>query len=174
MMGEIIRQTAELTADRQCIGAGKLVVFANAVEDNPFMAGAFHGVGEADCVLNVGVSGPGVVHSAIQRAGTECSMNEIADIIKKTAFKITRMGQLVGSIASERLNVPFGIVDLSLAPTPAVGDSVARILEEVGLECLRHPRHHSHFGYAQRRCQKGRRDGIRRCRRSVRCIYSGI
>lgn len=135
MMGEIIRQTAELTADRQCIGAGKLVVFANAVEDNPFMAGAFHGVGEADYVLNVGVSGPGVVHSAIQRAGTECSMNEIADIIKKTAFKITRMGQLVGSIASERLNVPFGIVDLSLAPTPAVGDSVARILEEVGLEC---------------------------------------
>ena len=135
MMGEVIRQTAELTADRQCIGAGKLVVFANAVEDNPFMAGAFHGVGEADCVLNVGVSGPGVVHSAIQRAGTECSMNEIADIIKKTEFKITRMGQLVGSIASERLNVPFGIVDLSLAPTPAVGDSVARILEEVGLEC---------------------------------------
>lgn len=135
MMGEVIRQTAELTADRQCIGAGKLVVFANAVEDNPFMAGAFHGVGEADCVLNVGVSGPGVVHSAIQRAGTECSMNEIADIIKKTAFKITRMGQLVGSIASERLSVPFGIVDLSLAPTPAVGDSVARILEEVGLEC---------------------------------------
>lgn len=135
MMGEVIRQTAELTADRQCIGAGKLVVFANAVEDNPFMAGAFHGVGEADCVLNIGVSGPGVVHSAIQRAGTECSMNEIADIIKKTAFKITRMGQLVGSIASERLNVPFGIVDLSLAPTPAVGDSVARILEEVGLEC---------------------------------------
>ena len=135
MMGEIIRQTAELTADRQCIGAGKLVVFANAGEYNPFMAGAFHGVGEADCVLNVGVSGPGVVHSAIQRAGTECSMNEIADIIKKTAFKITRMGQLVGSIASERLNVPFGIVDLSLAPTPAVGDSVARILEEVGLEC---------------------------------------
>lgn len=135
MMGEVIRQTAELTADRQCIGAGKLAVFANAVEDNPFMAGAFHGVGEADCVLNVGVSGPGVVHSAIQRAGTECSMNEIADIIKKTAFKITRMGQLVGSIASERLNVPFGIVDLSLAPTPAVGDSVARILEEVGLEC---------------------------------------
>ena len=135
MMGEVIRQTAELTADRQCIGAGKLVVFANAVEDNPFMAGAFPGVGGADCGLNVGVSGPGVVHSAIQRAGTECSMNEIADIIKKTAFKITRMGQLVGSIASERLNVPFGIVDLSLAPTPAVGDSVARILEEVGLEC---------------------------------------
>lgn len=135
MMGEVIRQTAELTADRQCIGAGKLVVFANAVEDNPFMAGAFHGVGEADCVLNVGVSGPGVVHSAIERAGEDCSMNEIADIIKKTAFKITRMGQLVGSIASERLGVPFGIVDLSLAPTPAVGDSVARILEEVGLEC---------------------------------------
>lgn len=135
MMGEVVKQTAELTADRQCIGAGKLVVFANAVEDNPFMAGAFHGIGEADCVLNVGVSGPGVVHSAIQRAGESCSMNEIADIIKKTAFKITRMGQLVGSTASERLGVPFGIVDLSLAPTPAVGDSVARILEEVGLEC---------------------------------------
>ena len=135
MMGEVVKQTAELTADRQCIGAGKLVVFANAVEDNPFMAGAFHGVGEADCVLNVGVSGPGVVHSAIRRAGEDCSMNEIADIIKKTAFKITRMGQLVGSIASQRLGVPFGIVDLSLAPTPAVGDSVARILEEVGLEC---------------------------------------
>lgn len=134
MMGEVIRQTAELTADRQCIGAGKLVVFANAVEDNPFMAGAFHGIGEADCVLNVGVSGPGVVHSAIRRAG-DCPINEIADIIKKTAFKITRMGQLVGSIASQRLGVPFGIVDLSLAPTPAVGDSVARILEEVGLEC---------------------------------------
>lgn len=107
MMGEVVKQTAELTADRQCIGAGKLVVFANAVEDNPFMAGAFHGIGEADCVLNVGVSGPGVVHSAIQRAGESCSMNEIADIIKKTAFKITRMGQLVGSIASERLGVPL-------------------------------------------------------------------
>ena len=135
LMGQKVKEAAELTKENDCIGAGKLVVFANAVEDNPFMAGAFHGVGEADCVLNVGVSGPGVVHSAIQRAGTECSMNEIADIIKKTAFKITRMGQLVGSIASERLNVPFGIVDLSLAPTPAVGDSVARILEEVGLEC---------------------------------------
>ena len=133
MMGEVIRQTAELTADRNCIGAGKLVVFANAVDDNPFMAGAFHGVGEPECVINVGVSGPGVVHSAIRRAGPDCSINEIADIIKKTAFKITRMGQLVGSIAGERLGVPFGIVDLSLAPTPAVGDSVARILEEVGL-----------------------------------------
>ena len=135
MMGNIIRETAELTADRNCIGAGKLVVFANAVEDNPFMAGAFHGVGEPECVINVGVSGPGVVHSAIRRAGPDCSINEIADIIKKTAFKITRMGQLVGSMAGERLGVPFGIVDLSLAPTPAVGDSVARILEEVGLEC---------------------------------------
>lgn len=135
MMGGIVREAAEKTADNNCMACAKLVIFCNAPDDNPFMAGAFHGVGEADCVLNVGVSGPGVVHSAIQRAGTECSMNEIADIIKKTAFKITRMGQLVGSIASERLNVPFGIVDLSLAPTPAVGDSVARILEEVGLEC---------------------------------------
>ena len=133
MMGEVVRQTAELTAEQRCIGAGKLVVFANAVEDNPFMAGAFHGVGEADCVLNVGVSGPGVVHSAIRRAG-DCPINEVADIIKKTAFKITRMGQLVGAIASERLGVPFGIVDLSLAPTPAPGDSVANILEEIGLE----------------------------------------
>ena len=135
LMGEIVLETAQATRNQDSLGCAKLVVFCNAPDDNPFMAGAFHGVGEADCVLNVGVSGPGVVHSAIQRAGTECSMNEIADIIKKTAFKITRMGQLVGSIASERLNVPFGIVDLSLAPTPAVGDSVARILEEVGLEC---------------------------------------
>lgn len=134
MMGGIIRKTAELTADRNCIGAGKLVVFANAVDDNPFMAGAFHGIGEPECVINVGVSGPGVVQAAIRRAG-DCSINEVADIIKKTAFKITRMGQLVGEKAGARLGVPFGIVDLSLAPTPAVGDSVARILEEVGLEC---------------------------------------
>ena len=127
-MGEIVLKTAELTKDRECIGASKLVVFCNAVEDNPFMAGAFHGVGEADAVINVGVSGPGVVRCAIKKASENASISEIADIIKKTAFKITRMGQLVGVEASKRLNVPFGIVDLSLAPTPAIGDSVAHIL----------------------------------------------
>lgn len=133
MMGKIIKKSAEITTDKQCIGPAKLVVFCNAPEDNPFMAGAFHGTGEPDCVINVGVSGPGVVRSAITKY-PDASINEIADIIKKTAFKITRMGQLVGSKASEILGVPFGIVDLSLAPTPAVGDSVAHILEEIGLE----------------------------------------
>lgn len=134
MMGKAVREAAELTKDNQCIGAGKLVVFCNAVDDNPFMAGAFHGVGEADCVINVGVSGPGVVREAIKNAPANATIAEIADTIKKTAFKITRMGQLVGSVASEKLGVEFGIVDLSLAPTPAVGDSVAHILEEIGLE----------------------------------------
>lgn len=128
IMGEVVRETAELTRDRQCIGAAKLVVFCNAPEDNPFMAGAFHGVGEPDCVINVGVSGPGVVRSALAKMPKDASLAEIADKIKKTAFKITRMGQLVGSEASQMLGVPFGIIDLSLAPTPAVGDSVAHIL----------------------------------------------
>lgn len=139
IMGNKILESAKLTSDRQCIGAAKLVVFCNAVEDNPFMAGAFHGVGEADCVLSVGVSGPGVVRSALAKMNANsaldlATMNEVAEVIKKTAFKITRMGQLVGSEAAEMLGVPFGIVDLSLAPTPAVGDSVAHILEEIGLE----------------------------------------
>lgn len=134
LMGQVVYDAAYLTKDKNCIGAGKLVVFCNAIEDNPFMAGAFHGVGEADCVINVGVSGPGVVRSAIKKAPKSASISEIADIIKKTAFKITRMGQLIGTEASKLLNVPFGIVDLSLAPTPAVGDSVAHILEEIGLE----------------------------------------
>lgn len=134
LMGQVVYDAAYLTKDKNCIGAGKLVVFCNAVEDNPFMAGAFHGVGEADCVINVGVSGPGVVRSAIKKVPKSASISEIADIIKKTAFKITRMGQLIGTEASKLLNVPFGIVDLSLAPTPAVGDSVAHILEEIGLE----------------------------------------
>lgn len=134
LMGQVVYDAAYLTKDKNCIGAGKLVVFCNAVEDNPFMAGAFHGVGEADCVINVGVSGPAVVRSAIKKAPKSASISEIADIIKKTAFKITRMGQLIGTEASKLLNVPFGIVDLSLAPTPAVGDSVAHILEEIGLE----------------------------------------
>ena len=133
-LGGIIIESAKLTVDRQCNGPSKLVVFCNAPEDNPFMAGAFHGVGEADCVLNVGVSGPGVVRSVITRY-PDATLNEIADVIKKTAFKITRMGQLVGSRASKMLDIPFGIVDLSLAPTPAVGDSVAHILEGMGLEC---------------------------------------
>lgn len=134
MMGKIVRDAAEATKDNQCIGAAKLVVFCNAPEDNPFMAGAFHGPGEADCVLNVGVSGPGVVRSALSKLPDTADMTEVADMIKKTAFKITRMGQLVGSEASKMLDVPFGIIDLSLAPTPAVGDSVAYILEEIGLE----------------------------------------
>ena len=132
-MGRIIKKTAALTADNDGFGCAKLVVFANAVEDNPFMAGAFHGVGEPECVLNVGVSGPGVVHHALQSVKGQ-PFDVVAETIKKTAFRITRMGQLVGVEASKRLGVPFGIVDLSLAPTPAVGDSVARILEEMGLE----------------------------------------
>ena len=134
LMGKTVRRAAEITADRSCIGCAKLVVFCNAPEDNPFMAGAFHGAGEPDCVINVGVSGPGVVRAALAKAG-DCDLTGVADIIKKTAFKITRIGQLVAFEASRRLGVPFGIVDLSLAPTPAVGDSVAHILEEMGLEC---------------------------------------
>ena len=132
-MGRIIKQTAHLTRETDGLGCAKLVVFCNAVEDNPFMAGAFHGVGEPECVLNVGVSGPGVVYHALQNVKGQ-PFDVVAETIKKTAFQITRMGQLVGKEASRRLGVPFGIVDLSLAPTPAVGDSVARILEEMGLE----------------------------------------
>lgn len=133
MMGEIVKQTAYLTREDDSIGCAKLVVFCNAVEDNPFMAGAFHGVGQADTVLHVGVSGPGVVKRALEK-NQNASFDEMAEIIKKTAFKITRAGQLVGTTVAERLNVPFGILDLSLAPTPEIGDSVARILEEMGLE----------------------------------------
>ncbi|MBQ2758588.1 MAG: PFL family protein [Clostridia bacterium] len=134
LMGSTIKEAAYLTRDNNSIACAKLVVFANVPQDNPFMAGAFHGIGEPECVINVGVSGPGVVSSAIQRAG-DCDLSQLADIIKKTAFKITRVGQLVASEAANRLNVPFGIIDLSLAPTPAIGDSVARILENMGLEC---------------------------------------
>ncbi len=133
LMGKVIKKTAYLTRDQNSIGCAKLVVFANAPEDNPFMAGAFHGMGESETAINVGVSGPGVVASAIRRAG-DCSHSELAELIKKTAFKITRVGQLVAMEASQKLNVPFGIIDLSLAPTPAIGDSVAHILEEMGLE----------------------------------------
>ena len=133
LMGETIKKTAQRTADRDGFGCAKLVAFANAVDDNPFMAGAFHGVGEAECIINVGVSGPGVVYHALQSVKGQ-PFDVVAETIKKTSFRITRMGQLVAQEASRRLDVPFGIVDLSLAPTPAVGDSVARILEEMGLE----------------------------------------
>jgi uncharacterized protein len=132
-MGRIIKATAGQTADRGGIGCAKLVVFCNAVDDNPFMAGAFHGIGEPECVVNVGVSGPGVVLTAVLKE-PEADFGQLASAIKRTAFKVTRMGELVGRSASERLGVPFGIVDLSLAPTPALGDSVARILEAMGLE----------------------------------------
>lgn len=134
LMGRQVQKAALLTKDNQCMGAAKLVVFCNAVEDNPFMAGAFHGVGEADSVLSVGVSGPGVVRSVLHDLPDDAPLNEVAETIKKTAFKITRVGQLVGSEAAAALGVPFGIVDLSLAPTPAIGDSVADILCEIGLE----------------------------------------
>ena len=133
LMGSTVKRAAYLTRDKDSIGCAKLVVFANVPEDNPFMAGAFHGIGEPENVINVGVSGPGVVSSAIKRAG-DCDLSTLADVIKKTAFKITRVGQLVASEAAKELNTPFGIVDLSLAPTPAVGDSVAHILENMGLE----------------------------------------
>lgn len=133
LMGRTIKDLAERTADKGGFGCAKLVVFCNAVEDNPFMAGAFHGVGEPERVINVGVSGPGVVHHALQAVKGQ-PFDVVAETIKKTAFRITRMGQLVAQEASRRLDTPFGIVDLSLAPTPAVGDSVARILEEMGLE----------------------------------------
>ena len=132
-MGRIIKETAHLTADKEGLGCAKLVVFCNAVEDNPFMAGAFHGVGEAERVINVGVSGPGVVYHALQSVKGQ-PLDMVAETVKKTAFQVTRMGQLVAKEASSRLDAPFGIVDLSLAPTPAIGDSVARILEEMGLE----------------------------------------
>ena len=133
LMGQTIKRTAELTAASGGFGCAKLVVFCNAVEDNPFMAGAFHGVGEPEKVINVGVSGPGVVHNALKAVKGQ-PFDVVAETVKKTAFRITRMGQLVAQEASRRLDTPFGIVDLSLAPTPAVGDSVARILEEMGLE----------------------------------------
>jgi uncharacterized protein (UPF0210 family) len=135
LMGRIIKQSAELTADAGGMACAKLVVFANAVEDNPFMAGAFHGIGEPECVINVGVSGPGVVYHALQTIKGQ-PFDVVAETIKKTAFRITRMGQLVAQEASKRLNVPFGIVDLSLAPTPKIGDSVADILEEMGLSSV--------------------------------------
>lgn len=135
LLGEIIKETAELTKDRDGFGCAKFVAFCNAVEDNPFMAGAFHGIGEGETVINVGVSGPGVVHHALKDV-RGASIDEVAEVVKKTAFKITRAGQLIANEASKRLNAEFGIVDLSLAPTPVMGDSVAHILEEMGLESV--------------------------------------
>lgn len=133
-MGHIIKEAAKLTEEEDGIGAAKLVVFCNAPEDNPFMAGAFHGPGEPETVINVGISGPGVVNTAVSRLPKEANFGEVSEAIKKTAFKITRVGELIGREASRRLGVPFGIIDLSLAPTPAVGDSIANILEAIGLE----------------------------------------
>ena len=134
LMGEAVKKASKLTADRQCIGAAKLVVFCNAPEDNPFMAGAFHGPGEPDCEIHVGFSGPGAVRAALARLPKDAPIDQVAELVKRTAFKITRVGQLVANLASKELGVPAGIIDLSLAPTPAVGDSVANILEEMGLE----------------------------------------
>ena len=133
LMGEIVLETAQASKEQDSLGCAKLVVFCNAPDDNPFMAGAFHGVTEADCIINVGVSGPGVVKTALQKVRGE-DFETLCEMIKRTAFKVTRVGQLVAQEASRRLGVPFGIVDLSLAPTPAIGDSVAEILEEIGLE----------------------------------------
>ncbi len=138
LMGEILKQTAESTRDQSCMGCAKLVVFCNAPDDNPFMAGAFHGVTEEDAIINVGVSGPGVVKHALEKVRGE-NFEVLCETIKKTAFKVTRVGQLVAQEASRRLGIPFGILDLSLAPTPAVGDSVAEILEEIGLEAAGAP-----------------------------------
>ena len=171
-MGRVIKKCAVLTADTDGLACSKLVVFCNAVEDNPFMAGAFHGAGEAESAVNVGVSGPGVVYQALQECKGE-SFDVVAETIKRTAFKVTRMGQLVAREASRRLGVPFGIVDLSLAPTPAVGDSVARILETMGLE-VRHPRHDRRARPAERRGEEGRRDGLRPRRRALRRVYPGL
>ena len=134
MMGQTVRNAAAMTAENNCMGCAKLVVFCNAPEDNPFMAGAFHGPGEPDCVLHVGVSGPGAVRAALAKLPKDAPMDAVAELIKRTAFKITRLGQLVAGLASQELGVPGGIIDLSLAPTPAIGDSVANILEEMGLE----------------------------------------
>ncbi|AIS52173.1 hypothetical protein TKV_c09960 [Thermoanaerobacter kivui] len=133
LMGKIIKKTAELTKDKDGIGAAKLVVFCNAPEDNPFMAGAFHGVGEGECVINIGVSGPGVVLAALSKLDSKADFGQVSEIIKKTSFKIARAGELIGRIAAERLNSSFGILDLSLAPTPEIGDSIANILEAMGL-----------------------------------------
>ena len=172
-MGEIIVATAQRTADRDGIGCAKLVVFCNAVEDNPFMAGAFHGIGEPDCVVNVGVSGPGVVANAVE-AEPDADFGALASVIKRTAFKITRMGELVGRAASEKLGVPFGIVDLSLAPTPAPGDSVARVLRSDGARARRHARLDGGARAVERRREERRRDGVEPRRRAFGRVHSRV
>lgn len=146
LMGEIVLETAEASKEQDSLGCAKLVVFCNAPDDNPFMAGAFHGVTEADCIINVGVSGPGVVKTALESV-RGADFQTLCEMIKRTAFKVTRVGQLVAQEASKRLGVPFGIVDLSLAPTPAIGDSVAEILEEIGLERVGAPGTTAHLRF---------------------------
>ena len=164
------RRPPRRTADRDGLGCAKLVVFCNAVEDNPFMAGAFHGVGEAEKVINVGVSGPGVVYHALQSVKGK-PLDVVAETVKKTAFQVTRMGQLVAREASRRLDTPFGIVDLSLAPTPAIGDSRGPDSGGDGPGGLRHPRHHGGAGAAERRGEEGRRHGLLLRGRAVRRLY---
>ncbi len=171
LMGQTIKRTAKITEDRDGFGCAKLVVFCNAVEDNPFMAGAFHGVGEPECAINVGVSGPGVVYNALKQIKGE-PFDVVAETIKKTAFKITRMGQLMASEASKRLGAEFGIVDLSLAPTPAIGDSVARILEEIGLETCGTHGTTAALAMLNDAVKKRWRYGLLPCWWSFRCVYS--
>ncbi len=172
LMGEMVKATAEATKEQDSLGCAKLVVFCNAPDDNPFMAGAFHGVTEADAVINVGVSGPGVVKVALEKARGE-NFEVLCETIKKTAFKITRVGQLVAQEASKRLGMPFGIIDLSLAPTPAVGDSVAEILEEIGLERVGAPGTTAALAMLNDQVKEGRRHGILLCGRIKRRFHPG-
>ena len=169
---EIVKEAAEATKDNDSLGCAKLVIFCNAPDDNPFMAGAFLGVTEADAVINVGVSGPGVVKKALEKVRGK-GFEELCETIKKTAFKVTRVGQLVAGEASARLGIPFGIVDLSLAPTPAVGDSVAEILEEIGLGAGRCTGNNGSPCHAERPGEKRWCYGIFLCGRFEWCIYSG-
>ena len=171
LMGEIILATAEATKDQDSLGCAKLVVFCNAPDDNPFMAGAFHGVTEADCIINVGVSGPGVVKKALEQVRGE-DFGTLCEMIKRTAFKVTRVGQLVAREASKRLDVPFGIVDLSLAPTPAIGDSVAEILEEIGLERAGAPGTTAALALLNDQVKKGGVMAAAACGRIKWCLYS--
>ncbi len=172
LMGEIVLETAKATKEQDSLGCAKLVVFCNAPDDNPFMAGAFHGVTEADCIINVGVSGPGVVKTALEKVRGE-DFETLCEMIKRTAFKVTRVGQLVAQEASKRLGVPFGIVDLSLAPTPAIGDSVAEILEEIGLERAGAPGTTAALALLQRPGEERRCYGCHSSWRFKWCIYSG-
>ena len=174
LMGQVVRETAELTKDNMCMGDAKLVVFCNAPEDNPFMAGAFHGAGEPDCEIHVGVSGPGAVRAALAKLPKDAPMDEVAELVKRTAFKITRLGQLVANLASERLGVPAGIIDLSLAPTPGHRRQRGEHSGRDGPGKLRLLRHHGLPGPAERRGQEGRRHGVQPCRRPVRRVHPGV